>query len=222
MSINQFTRCQAGEKEKEREREKESVCVRERVQHYMNINIECDMHVYMYNYVGGIQSEWSTIGNSLHVFPRYDPVVVTPMEHPQVSEQPIFDCLPHQQHAPKCHHLNQQDPLCHQAEAHCLNLRHEVMCAHTCPVVNSQPPTPCLSVSLSHTLTLFPPLTLVSQHTGSMTYMHTACTICVTPMICLSHTQVYLCFVRLYTLIPRLLTDRVSDPTALKKTKVTE
>ena len=32
--------------------------------------------------------------------------------------------------------------------------------------------------------------------------MHTACTICVTPMICLSHTQVYLCFVRLYTLIP--------------------
>ncbi len=60
----------------------------------MNINIECDMHVYMYNYVGGIQSEWSTIGNSLRVFPQYDPVVVTPMEHPQVSEQPIFDCLP--------------------------------------------------------------------------------------------------------------------------------
>ena len=72
------------------------------------------------------------------------------------------------------------------------------MCAHTCPVVNSQPP--CLS--LSHSLTLFPSLTLVSQHTGSMTYMHTACTICVTPMICLSHTQVYLCFVCLYTLIP--------------------
>ena len=76
------------------------------------------------------------------------------------------------------------------------------MCAHTCPVVNSQPHTPCLSLSLTHSLTLFPSLTLVSQHTGSMTYMHTACTICVTPMICLSHTQVYLCFVRLYTLIP--------------------
>ena len=98
------------------------------------------------------ESEWSTISNSLHVFPRYDPVVVTPMEHPQVSEQPMFDCLPHQQHTPKCHHLNQQDPLCHQAEAHCSNIRHEVMCAHICPVVNSQPPTPCLSVSLSHTL----------------------------------------------------------------------
>ena len=154
MSINQFTRCQAGEKERERERERERkrVCVCERVQHCMNINIECDMHVYMYNYVGGIQSEWSTIGNSLRVFPQYDPVVVTPMEHPQVSEQPIFDCLPHQQHTPKCHHLNQQDPLCHQAEAHCSNLRHEVMCAHTCPVVNSQLPTPCLSLSLSHTL----------------------------------------------------------------------
>ena len=139
----------------ERERERECVCVCERVQHCMNINIECDMHVYMYNYVGGIQSEWSTIGNSLHVFPRYDPVVVTPMEHPQVSEQPIFDCLPHQQHTPKCHHLNQQDPLCHQAEAHCSNLHHEVMCAHTCPVVNSQPPPP---VSLTHTLSLSFPL----------------------------------------------------------------
>ena len=140
------------ERKRERERERKRVCVCEGVQHCMNINIECDMHVYMYNYVGRIQSEWSTIGNSLRVFPQYDPVVVTPMEHPQVSEQPIFDCLPHQQHTPKCHHLNQQDPLCHQAEAHCSNLRHEVMCAHTCPVVNSQLPTPCLSLSLSHTL----------------------------------------------------------------------
>ena len=111
------------------------VCVyeRERVQHCMNINIECDMHVYMYNYVGGIQSEWSTIGNSLHVFPRYDPVVVIPVEHPQVSEQPIVDHLPHQQHTLKCHHLNQQDPL---AEADCSNVCHKVMCTHTCPVVN--------------------------------------------------------------------------------------
>ena len=135
------------------------------------------------------------------------------MEHPQVSEQPIFDCLPHQQHIPKCHHLNQQDPLCHQSEAHCSNLRHEVMCAHTCPVVNSQPPTPCLSLSLTHSLThsltLFPSLlsdSCLSAHRQYDIHAHSMHNLCHFHDLSITHSSLPLFCPSLYT-YPRLLTE---------------